>query len=45
MTGKALPFPPIRRGFSAMSRIASGSWDAHKRNIRGRRRTDSTVSF
>jgi hypothetical protein len=29
------PFPPIRPGFSAMSRIASGSWDAHKRNIRG----------
>jgi hypothetical protein len=35
MTGQALPFPPIRRGLSAMSRIPSGSWDAHKRNIRG----------
>jgi hypothetical protein len=35
MTGQALPFPPIGRGFSAMSRIASGSWDAHQRNIRG----------
>jgi glycosyltransferase involved in cell wall biosynthesis len=35
MTGKALPFPPIHPGFFAMSRMASGSWDARKRNIRG----------